>query len=240
MKDCLLVDSGIATIWTHGELMHFEILVEDQSGKKTLDILVRKIIGANHSYIVHSYKGIGRIPKGMKDPKDASKRILLENLPKLLKGYGNTFTRYSRDYFATVVVVCDLDDKCLKTFRQDLYKVLNKCNPRPETRFCIAIEEGEAWFLGDLSAIKAAYPQANDKILQSYKNDNVCGTWEKLAEAIYPGGSQKLSEKGWQVVGTEKSKWAEAIAPKMDIKNNSSPSFCYFRDKLQKLAGILP
>lgn len=232
------MDSGIATIWTHGELMHFEIHVEDQSGKKALDVLVPKIIGNEHQFRVHGYKGLGRIPRGMKDVKNASKRMLLDSLPKLLKAYGKAFESSPRGY--SVVVVCDLDDKCLRTFRKKLHEILHECNPKPETRFCFAIEEGEAWFLGDLKAIKSAYPQGKDTILQSYENDSICGTWEKLADAIYPGGSEKLSGKGWQAVGTEKSKWAEAIPPKMDIKNNSSPSFCYFRDKLQKLAGILP
>ena len=59
--------------------MHFEILVEDQSGKKALDILIPKIIGDAHTFITHSYKGIGRIPRNMRDTDDASKRILLEN-----------------------------------------------------------------------------------------------------------------------------------------------------------------
>ena len=71
--------------------MHFEILVEDQSGKKALDILVPKIIGDNHTFIVHSYKGIGRIPKNLAANGDANKRILLDQLPRLLQGYGNTF-----------------------------------------------------------------------------------------------------------------------------------------------------
>jgi len=43
--------------------MHFEILVEDQSGKKALDILVPKIIGDRHTFKIRAYKGIGRIPK---------------------------------------------------------------------------------------------------------------------------------------------------------------------------------
>ena len=45
--------------------MHFEILVEDQSGKKALDILIPKLIGLEHTFKVHSYKGIGRIPKNL-------------------------------------------------------------------------------------------------------------------------------------------------------------------------------
>ncbi|MDQ1351093.1 MAG: hypothetical protein QG657_1395 [Acidobacteriota bacterium] len=233
------MDFGTAITWMRGESMHFEILVEDQSGKKALDILVPKIIGGEHTFNVHSYKGVGRIPKNMKDAANADKRILLENLPRLLKGYGKTFRSYSKDnYQGVVVVVCDLDGKCLKAFRQDLFGILDACNPKPETYFCIAIEEGEAWLLGDLNAITSAYPKAKTAILNSYENDKICRTWEKLADALYPGGSSKLSEKGWQGIGAEKSKWAETITPKMDVMNNNSPSFCYFRGKLMKLAGI--
>ncbi|MBU0909745.1 MAG: DUF4276 family protein [Proteobacteria bacterium] len=217
--------------------MHFEILVEDQSGKKALDILVPKIIGHDHTFIVRSYKGIGHIPKNMKDSHDASKRILLNNLPKILKGYGKTFAGYSAGYRAAVVLVCDLDDRCLKKFRLDLLGILDACNPRPETRFCIAIEEGEAWFLGDLSALKMAYPNAKDNVLATYVNDSICCTWEKLADALYPGGSTKLSEHGWQTVGKIKGEWAQRITPHMDPDNNNSPSFCYFRKKLRELAS---
>ncbi|MFZ1241628.1 MAG: hypothetical protein WAV66_20055 [Anaerolineae bacterium] len=217
--------------------MHFEILVEDQSGKKALDILVPKILGNGHTLAVHSYKGVGHIPRDMRDVDDASKRILLDNLPKLLKGYGRTFDGYPTDYPAAVILVCDLDNKCLRAFRQELLSILNACNPKPVTRFCIAIEEGEAWFLGDLNAIKNAYPKAKEVILNSYINDSICGTWEKLADAVYPGGAQNLSTRGWQVVGSEKSRWATEIPPHMNITRNMSPSFCYFRAKLQELAG---
>ena len=217
--------------------MHFEILVEDQSGKKALDILVPKIIGNDHTIRFHTYKGIGRIPRNMKDAGNAAKRILLENLPKLLKGYGKTFNGYPSDYPAVVFLVCDLDDKCLKAFRRELLGILNQCNPKPETRFCIAIEEGEAWFLGDLNAISVAYPRAKNNVLNAYVNDSICGTWETLADAICSGGSSILSAKGWQAVGAEKFKWAEAIPPHMDVTRNASPSFCYFRDKLKDSAG---
>jgi hypothetical protein len=220
--------------------MHFEILVEDRSGKVALDILVPKIIGEDHTSAVYAYKGVGRIPKNMKDTEDASKRILLDNLPKLLKGYGRAFAGYPEDYPAVVVLVCDLDWRCLHEFRHELIGILTFCSPKPETRFCFAIEEGEAWFLGDLNAIRVAYPKAKEKVLRSYENDSICGTWEKLADAVYPGSSHALSAKGWQVVGAEKSKWAEEIAPHMDIANNQSPSFCYFRGKLRELASRTP
>lgn len=216
--------------------MHFEILVEDQSGKKALDIIVPKIIGHEHTFNVHSYKGIGRIPKNLKGESDPNKRILLDQLPRLVQGYGKTFANYPENYSVAVILVCDLDDKCLKAFRTELFQILTECHPRPDTRFCIAIEEGEAWFLGDLPAIKKAYPKAKDAVLSTYSQDSICGTWEKLADALYPGGANSLSKQGWQTVGKIKSDWAEAIGPNMDVETNGSPSFCYFRGKLRELA----
>lgn len=214
--------------------MHFEILVEDESGKKILDILVPKILGKNHTFKVISYKGIGRIPKNLTPKSDADKRILLDRLPKLLQGYGKTFAHYPKESPVAVIVVCDLDDKCLKAFRKELDAILIGCHPRPETRFCIAVEEMEAWLLGDLPAVRAAYPKAKEGILKEYDNDAVCGTWEVLAEALFKGGAKGLSGKGWQAVGKEKSLWAECIAPRMDAENNASQSFVYFREKLRE------
>jgi hypothetical protein len=215
--------------------MHVEVLVEDLSGKKALDVLVPRMIADQDTFRVHFYKGLGHIPRHMKDAADPSKRILLTNLPKLLKGYGRTFEGYPPDYKAAVVLVCDLDERDLKDFLDELHAILNACHPKPETRFCIAIEEGEAWFLGDLPAVKSAYPHADDQVLGSYVNDSICGTWEKLADAVYPGGARALSQKGWQVVGAEKSRWADEISPRLDVESNKSPSFCFFRDEIRSL-----
>lgn len=212
--------------------MHFEILVEDQSGKKALDILIPKIIGNRHKFKVRSYQGIGHIPKNLTNPTNANTNLLLNQLPMQLRAYGKN---YANDPTKVVIVVCDLDNNCLKKFRQQLFTVLNACNPRPETRFCIAIEEGEAWLLGDITAIKAAYPRAKVNILNSYQNDSICGTWELLADAIFAGGSNALEKRPWYVIGREKSIWAQKIAPEMDINKNASPSFCYFRDKIRAL-----
>ena len=212
--------------------MHFEILVEDQSGKKALDVLIPKIIGNQHKFMVRFYQGIGHIPKNLTNPINANTNLLLNQLPMQLRAYGKS---YANDPTKVVIVVCDLDNNCLKTFRQELFRVLNFCNPRPETRFCIAIEEGEAWLLGDIPAIKAAYPKATDKILNGYQNDSICGTWELLADAVVRGGSNRLKKRGWRTVGKEKSAWAEKITAHMNVEQNASPSFCYFRNKIREL-----
>lgn len=216
--------------------MHFEILVEDRSGARALEILLPKLVSTEDSFRIHAYKGIGRIPKNMRDTKNASKRILLENLPKLLKGYGKTFQAYPTSTPASVVVVCDLDDEPFSTFLQQLNKVLSRCHPAPTARFCIAIEEGEAWLLGDTPAIKTAYPSADDGVLSGYVNDSICGTWEVLADAVYPGGTTALSEKGFVSIGAEKFAWADRITPNMDIEANLSPSFSFFRNTIRTLS----
>jgi hypothetical protein len=217
--------------------MHFEILVEDISGKTALDILVPKIVGNEHTFQIHPYKGIGRIPKNLRSTSDPQKRILLDQLPRLIRGYGRTFAGYGDDYSAILVVVCDLDNRCLSAFRRELLTLVNGCDPKPETYFCIAIEEGEAWYLGDLIAVKKAYPRAKDAILKSYINDSICDTWEMLANALFSGGAKKLSQLGYQAVGQEKTTWAGRISPYMDVDDNLSPSFCYFRDKLRRLTS---
>ena len=230
-----MADSGTVIIWTKGKRMHLEILIEDLSGKKALDILIPKIIGREHTFKVHPYKGIGHIPKGLKGKSDPNKRILLDQLPKLLKGYGETFAHYPADYPAAVILVCDLDDKCRKAFKKELLEMLNTFQPKPETKFCFAIEEGEAWFLGDLQAIKTVYPKAKNVVLSAYVNDSICGTWECLADAVFPGGSKALSAQGWQKIGAEKSEWAKKISPNMEITANKSPSFQYFCEKIFEL-----
>jgi len=216
--------------------MHFEILIEDNSGKTALNILIPKIINIEqHTFNVHSYKGIGHIPKNLtSSTSDPKKRTLLDNLPRLVQGYGKTFANYPPDYSVVLIIICDLDMRCLSTFRKELLNCVDQFSfIKPKTQFCIAIEEGEAWYLGDLDAIRSAYPKAKTTVLNSYTNDSICGTWEKLADAVYSGGNKNLSKLGSHSIGKEKNNWAEKISPLMDVEKNLSPSFCYFRDKLR-------
>ena len=228
---------GTAIIWMRGEPMHFEILVEDMSGKIALGSILEKILGPNgqgHTYRIFSYKGVGHIPKNLKGKTDPKKQMLLNQLPKMLKAYGKSLQNFP----ATVVVVVDLDDKDCLMFKQELLDILNNCNPQPTTLFRIAIEESEAWLLGDHNAVKAAYPRAKDQVLNAYEQDSICGTWEKLADAVYPGGSQKLKRLGWPHTGRTKCEWAGNIAPHLNVDLNQSKSFQIFRDGIKKLAGI--
>ena len=216
--------------------MHFEILVEDESGRIALESVLQNILGKNHavhSWRMFSYKGLGRIPNNLHATKDPNKRILLDRLPKLLRGYGRSLPQTS-----AVIVVVDLDDKDCTVLKQDLLNVLNECHPRPRALFRIAIEESEAWLLGDRNAVKAAYPKARDAILDGYVQDSICGTWEVLADAVHTGGSVRLKGSGYHETGKAKCEWAEKIAHHIDVDKNKSKSFQVFRDGVRNLAAI--
>lgn len=207
--------------------MHIEVLVEDSSGAKLVETLLPALIGSYgepHTWRVHAYKGIGRLPPNLAAGGDPAKRALLNQLPRLLSGYAKT------PGIDAVVVVVDNDERDWKVFLGELKALLAKCDPAPNTLFRLAIEEMEAWYLGDRQAILAAYPKAKIAVLDSYKQDSICGTWERLADAVYPGGSAAIRKAGWPLPGQVKHQWADAIASHMNVEENESPSFAKFRN----------
>lgn len=216
--------------------MHFEALVEDQSGARAVELFLEKILGPNgkdHSYRIHPYKGLGRLPKNLRDIKKPYKRILLDRLPALLRGYGKSLQPDQ-----CVLVVVDLDDRDCIAFKSQLLGILEGFEPKPRALFRIAIEEIEAWLLGDQDAVKKAYPKSKDTVLKQYVQDDICGTWEKLADAVNPGGSLDLKKCGYPDIGAAKREWAEKIVPLCNIDKNQSKSFQVFRDGVLRLAGV--
>jgi len=215
--------------------MHIEVLIEDSSGEKLLNHLMPKFLGdfgEPHTWRIHSYKGIGRLPKNLTIKGDPSKRILLDQLPRLLRGHGKT---PSTD---AVVVVLDSDKRDCRDFLSELKKLVSEINPAPLTLFRLAIEEMEAWYFGDHTALLRAYPRAKTDILSRYEQDKVCDTWEMLADAIYPGGSASLKKSGWPLPGQIKHEWAETIGPFMDPDRNISPSFQKLKEGFSRLISL--
>lgn len=214
--------------------MHIEVLVEDSSGEKLLQCLLPQLFGPygeRHTWRLLSYKGIGRIPKDLGNKADPTKRILMDQLPRLLRGYGRT------PGIDAVVVVLDTDRRDCKVFLQELKAVVQGCVPVPTTLFRLAIEEMEAWYLGDQRALREAYPGARADVLKGYVQDSACDTWELLADVVYPGGSAALKKAGWPLPGQVKHEWAEKIGPRMVMDRNVSPSFGKFRDGLRGLVA---
>lgn len=234
-----MATSGTATTWilqTTAERpeMHIQFLVEDASGATMLRGLMDKLIDTSSvTYDIKSYKGIGNVVPKAASPMQAKNKMLLNNLPRVLQGYGKSMQGID---FA-VVVVMDLDRRDEKAFRDELAKMLATCQGAPATEFCLAIEEGEAWLLGDFNAIEKAYPRCKKSVLRQYRQDSICGTWEILADALLKGGSRDLIKGGYQNVGKAKCEWAARIPPYMDVDANRSPSFRLFRNTVSKLAG---
>lgn len=214
--------------------MHIELLVEDSSGEKLLQLLLPKLLGPQgepHSWRLHSYKGIGRIPRGLVTKADPAKRILLDQLPKLLRGYGRT------PGIDAVVILLDSDKRNCAEFLSELKAVAASCDPTPRTLFRLAIEEIEAWYFGDQQALLSAYPRAKRDVLAKYVQDSACNTWELLADALHSGGSSAVKKAGWPLPGQLKHEWADRIGPLMEPNRNVSPSFGMLLKGLRQLVS---
>lgn len=214
--------------------MHIDVLVEDSSSSKLLETLFPKILGGQgepHTWRVHAYKGVGRIPSGLQGSGDPVARILLDQLPRLLRGYGKT------PGIDAVVVLVDTDGRDCVAFLAQLKTLVAQIDPTPTVLFRLAMEEAEAWYFGDRAALLAAFPRAKRDVLDRYVQDSACGTWELLADAVHPGGSPAVRKAGWPQSGELKHEWAERIGPLMNVEANHSPSFTKLRDGLRRLVS---
>jgi len=221
--------------------VHYEILVEDASGKALLEQIVPKIVGPKgkpNAYRIVNIQELKHRVMAMLPRKQARTlpwdTILVQTLAIQLRAYSKALARKN----CVIVIVVDLDSRHLEHFRQTLEETFQTSAPNLEGSVRLAIEEIEAWILGDLSAVRRAYPLVKEYVLTSYEQDTVCGTWEVLADAIFHGGSERLAEFGYPIIGREKCRWAENIGQYMNIDANHSPSFRAFRDLLQRWADV--
>lgn len=183
-----------------------------------LDILLPKILEAEHSFKIITFQG---------------KADLLVNLPRRLEGY----KRWIPNDFLIVVVVDRDKDDCLRlkarlesiasqkglttksaSRGQEHIHVLNR----------IVVEELEAWFFGDVQAISEAYPGVPATLASRSRfreADNIRGgTWEALEKV--------LQDAGYYSTGLPKIETAQRISMKMEPQRNRSKSFLCFIDGL--------
>lgn len=213
--------------------MHFQFLVEDLSGEKLIRWVMKKIqtISPDVSYDCKAFRGIGGIKRGT-DAMQLKTDKLLNDLPQYLKG----FDRSLQGIKAAIIIVLDNDKRSTQEFYQQLETVARETGITIDHVFCIAVEEMEAWILGDREALLLAYPNAREAVLKDYVQDSICGTWEILANAVYKGGIKKFRKDcpTFREVGKYKSEWADRVGMYLDLDHNSSPSFQNFIGMIRK------
>lgn len=204
--------------------MHIEFLVEEPSTEAALHNLLPKIMDCSMvSFGIHPYQG---------------KKDLLLKLPKRLRGYAKWLPN---DWY--IVVLVDKDRSDCVSIKGRMEKAAEDAGlisrtvadrGRSLSRFQvlnrIVIEELEAWFFGDLSAVNQAYPRI-PKTLASrsryHDPDSIeGGTWEAL--------ERELKKAGYFPGGLQKIKAARTISAYMEPDLNSSKSFQIFRDGLRE------
>ncbi|MFO7900659.1 MAG: DUF4276 family protein [Planctomycetota bacterium] len=200
---------------------HLEILVEEPSMEAFLREVLAKLVPEEASFDVHQFQ---------------CKQQLLNKLPARLAGYAPWLPL---DWRILVLVDRDQDDchqlkqqleaaaarKGLRTRSQDAvnWQVVNR----------IAIEELEAWFFGDMDAVRSAYPRVPSTLEQrrGYRDPDAIqgGTWEAF-ERI-------LQRAGYFSEGLPKIQVAREIGRHVDPQRNRSHSFGVFRDVILELVN---
>lgn len=202
-----------------------EILVEGSSDVPTVTEILRRRFGLRkgEDFRIHPHRGKGKLPERPRWKPQPTRQGLLDQLPAKLRAYGRT-----KGFDRTIVVLVDADDDDCRTLKSSLLELVGKLDQRPKVLFRIAIEEIESWFLADKEAIRAAYPRARLNERPKGKPDQVIGAWERLASV--------LSREPRVCTGADKTRWAQTIAPLLDLDRPRSPSLGCF---VAGVAGIL-
>jgi hypothetical protein len=196
--------------------MMFHVLVEGTSDDPTVKEILTRHFGLSRGgqFQILPHGGKGKLPNAPNAKPDPNDRTLFGQLPAKLRAFA------VKGADVCVVVLVDQDDDDCRQLLASLRKMLRKLKKRPvNVLFRIAMEEIEAWFLADQSAIIAAYPNA-------------------IFQAV-PGGNPDLIDDPSDILagclgtplpctGQMKAEWAEGITPHLDLDNPKSPSLAKF------------
>ncbi len=198
--------------------MHIEFLIEEPSMQAALHNLLPHLLPHDITYRMIVFAG---------------KPDLLKKLLHRLRAYAHWLSPDDR-----IVVLVDEDRQDCHELKRRLEDAARQAGLVTKTsggaRFQvlnrIVIEELEAWFLGDLEALRQAYPRLPASLERRFPDPDgvkggTCETLERLLQryGYFEGGYRKIEA-------------ARTISKYMDPARNRSKSFQVFRDGL--LASI--
>ncbi len=197
---------------------HIEVLVEEASTEAALLELLPKMLG-DVTFRIHPHGG---------------KSDLLRKVPSRLRAYSRWLPSDWR-----ILVLVDQDQQDCGQLKRTLLHFVKAAGLRAASAkrpggvvlARIAIEELEAWFVGDVPALVQAFPGVSPHLAarEKFRDPDAVtgGTWEVLARVLNAAGH--YSE------GYPKIEAARRVAEKMDPARNRSKSFQMFRDGLKAI-----
>lgn len=201
--------------------MHVEFLLEEPSAEAALTAILPKILVDDVTFDFRVFEG---------------KQDLLKKLPLLLKGY----RRWLPPDWRIFVLIDEDRQDCLQ-LKGQLENAAReagfstKSHPNSDGDFQIVnrlvVEELEAWFFGDVEALREAYPNVSNTFHNraKYREPDAItgGTWETLGRLL----------KGYYPNVLPKGVVAQNVAPHMEPSRNRSRSFQVFVEGLKACVG---
>jgi hypothetical protein len=202
------------------------VFVEEESAEAALSALIPRIVGSSVTYRFHTYAG---------------KQALLKRLPQRLAAYGS----WLPDDWRIVVLVdrdrdeChDLKDRMEKAATQAGLGTRQRpgINGRVQVTNRIAVNELEAWLLGDIEALRVAYPRVAADLARKSAYRDPDAVKHGAAEAL----RLVLKRAGYydRLGYLPKVEVARCISEHMRPSCNRSGSFRVFRDALLSITTL--
>ena len=197
---------------------HFELLIEEPSMEAFLGQVLPRMLPEDSTAAIRTFNG---------------KPDLLRKISSRFRGYRRWLPE---NYRIVVLVDRDNDDcralKCaLERAADDAGLITRKKAGGEAWQVAnrIVIEELEAWYFGDWTAVRSAYPRVSDDTPRraNFRDpDAIVGGTAEAFERV-------LRRHGHYAAGLSKFDAAQRIGPHIDPMQNRSRSFASFRDVLR-------